>query len=191
MRGQMPRQNANRPEARAVPQNGADAVSAENANKAEAIMFDLIHGNLTRQFKALELLSALLTEEFEMLRERDTDAVTNLEFSIHELLRQVAVERAELKSTMQGTRVLEYAGMLPDEEGASVRRLLHVIDALEQTCSRQASQNAEFSLMLMDQSQSLLVFLHDQIAPRTAQVYGSGGRLRADRPSAALISGRL
>ena len=46
-------------------------------------MFDIIHGNLTRQFKALELLHFLLEEEFELLRHRDTDAVATLEFSIH------------------------------------------------------------------------------------------------------------
>ncbi len=155
-------------------------------------MFDLIHGNLTRQFKGLELLYSLLTEEFILLTERNTDAVTSLEFSIHELLRQIAVERVDLKNTMQGTTLLEYATMLPEEEqGRAVTKLYHLIDALEQSCARQASQNTELSLMLMDQSQALLTFLHDQITPRAPHVYGSGGRLRQERPSAALISGRL
>lgn len=154
-------------------------------------MYDLIHGNLNRQFKGLELLHALLEEEFDILRQRDTDAVTSLEFSIHELLRQIAVERLDLKNIMQGTTLKEYAGLLPDEEGIEVHRLYHLIDALEQRCSRQATYNTELSLALLDQSQSLLVFLHNQIAPQHSLCYSSGGRLREDRPAAAIYSGRF
>ena len=56
-------------------------------------MFAQIQGNLNRQLKGLELLVSLMEEEFELLCNRDTDAVATLEFSIHELLRQLAVER--------------------------------------------------------------------------------------------------
>ena len=154
-------------------------------------MFALIQGNLTRQFKALELLSSLLEEEFELLCRRDTDAVSALEFSIHELLRQLAVERVELKSSIQGVSLLDYAGLLPDEEGQEARRLFHIIDSLEQRCSRQATQNTEVSLALLDQSQALLTFLHSQISRQSEQRYSSAGRIRQDRPEAAIYSGRL
>ena len=155
-------------------------------------MYDLIHSNLTRQFKGLELLLSLLEEEFEHLCARDTDAVDTLEFSIHELLRQIAGERVELKATMQGAKVLEYAGMLADDEEAQeVRRLFYLIDSLEQRSSRQATHNTELSLALLDQSQSLLVFLHNQIPPKQTQCYGRGGRLNDSRPGAAIYSGRL
>jgi hypothetical protein len=154
-------------------------------------MFTLIHGNLTRQFKGLELLSSLLDEEFDLLRNRDTDAVASLEFSIHELLRQIAVERVDLKNIMQGTALTEYADMLPDEEGREVCRLYLLIDALEQRCSRQATYNTNLSLALLDQSQSLLVFLHNQIVPKQSPCYSAGGRLREEHPEAALYSGRM
>jgi hypothetical protein len=154
-------------------------------------MFDLIKGNMTRQFKALELLQTLLLEEFEFLCARDTDSVTTLEFSIHELLRQIAIERVDLKKTMQDTSILEYSGLVPEDEGQEVKRLYYLIDSLEQHCSRQASQNAEISLALLDQSQALLVFLHDQITPRPQNTYCAKGKYRDERPSAALISGRL
>ena len=155
-------------------------------------MYDLIKGNLHRQFKALELLQSLLLEEYELLAERDTDAVTTLEFSIHELLRQIAVERVDLKSVMQETKLLEYANMLSsEEESVEIRRLCSLIDALEQHCSKQASRNTELSLALLDQSQSLLVFLHEQISPRQENTYCAKGRYREERPSAALITGRL
>lgn len=153
-------------------------------------MYDLIHGNLTRQFKGLELLSELLEEEFELLFQRDTDAVTAMEFSIHELLRQIAVERVDLKSTMQGTKLMEYAGLLPDEDGVEIRRLFHLIDALEQRCSRQATHNTQLSLALLDQSQELVVFLHNKIQPEQTQCYSSHGKLRDHRPLAAIYSGR-
>jgi hypothetical protein len=154
-------------------------------------MFDLIQGNLTRQFKGLELLSFLLDEEFDLLRNRDTDAVASLEFSIHELLRQIAVERTDLKNIMQGTTLAEFAGMLPDEEGQEARRLYHLIDALEQRCSRQATYHTGLSLALLDQSQSLLVFLHNQIVPKESRCYSAGGRLREDHPEAVIYTGRM
>jgi hypothetical protein len=155
-------------------------------------MYALIHGNLTRQFKGLELLLSLLEEEFEKLCARDTDAVATLEFSIHELLRQIATERVALRDTMQGTRILEYADLLTDEEEAQeIKGLYHLIDALEQRSSRQATHNTELSLALLDQSQSLLTFLHNQLTPKQTQNYGRGGRLSDNRPRAALYSGRF
>ncbi|MDR2488131.1 MAG: flagellar protein FlgN [Desulfovibrio sp.] len=154
-------------------------------------MFVHIHGNLTRQFKALELLHSLLEEELELLCRRDTDAVSALEFSIHELLRQLAVERTELKNSMQGTALLEYAGLLPEEEAQEIRRLYHLIDSLEQHCSRQATQNTDLSLALLDQSQVLLNFLNEQIAQQPERLYSSAGLIRQDRPSAAIYSGRF
>ena len=154
-------------------------------------MYQDIHANLQRQFKALELLESLLSEEFALLEARDTDAVASLEFSIHELLRQIACERSSIKTVMQGTRLLEYAAMLPEDDGRDITKLCRVIDSLEQRCSRSASRNAELSLALMDQSHRLLAYLHEQITPRQAGVYGSAGKVISERPGAALISGRL
>lgn len=154
-------------------------------------MYDLIQANLTRQFKALELLHSLLGEEFELLCKRDTDSVAILEFSIHELLRQVAGERAGLKKSIEGSTLRDYAGMLPEEQGAETLRLYHLIDSLEQLCSRQASRNTELSLALMDQSQTLLVHLHKQITPKQPNCYGAGGRMVSERPQAAIYSGRM
>ena len=155
-------------------------------------MFSNINGNLTRQFKALEYLDTLLEEEFELLQQRDTDAVTNQEFSIHELLRQIAVERIDLRQTLQNTPVLDYASILSeDEQKESIRRLYYLIDSLEQRCARQASRNAELSLALLDQGQKLLTFLHDQLTPRSTDVYGARGKLRQSRPSATIYSGRM
>ncbi|MDR2075426.1 MAG: flagellar protein FlgN [Desulfovibrio sp.] len=154
-------------------------------------MLTRILGNLTRQFKALELLHSLLEEEYVLLQKRDTDAVAGLEFSIHQLLRQIVAERLDLKNILQKTTVPEYAGMLPEEDGAAVSRLYALIDSLEQSAARRASRNAELSLALLNQSQALLSCLYEQITPRQQNTYGAGGKFRSGRPAAALLSGRL
>ncbi|MDL2313977.1 flagellar protein FlgN [Desulfovibrio sp. OttesenSCG-928-C14] len=155
-------------------------------------MFAQILGNLTRQAKGLELLASLQQEEYELLHQRNTSAIGALEFSIHELLRQLAVERDELKSVMQGTRLAEYAGMLPEEDGAQVLDRLASIDALEQNCARQAEKNTELSLALLDKSHEVMNYLYEQIQPRQHNVYGSKGNMSSVRkPGASILSGRL
>ena len=153
--------------------------------------YEHIHGNLVRQQKALHLLEELLGEEFALLREGKTEDVVSLEFSIHELLRQVAVERAEIKDIMQNTRLMEYAGLLPEDQGEAIMKLVKSIDEAEQRSARQASLNTRISLALLDQSQELLSYLQDSIAPKNTAVYGSRGTYRNYRPQAALISGRM
>jgi hypothetical protein len=154
-------------------------------------MFAQIRGNLNRQAKGLELLQQLQAEEFEFLVKRDSGAISALEFSIHELLRQLAVERDELKGVMQGTKVSEYAQMLPEEEGEQIRVLLQVIDQAEQKSARQAEKNTTLSLRLLDQSQELMVYLYDTIQPKSQVVYSAKGNYANSRPQAAIFSGRL
>lgn len=154
-------------------------------------MFAYIHGNLDRQSKGLVLLSTLLEEEFALLVARDTDGIMAVEFSIHELLRQLAVERLTLRDLLDGVRVRDYMTMLPEEDGAAIGALLTVIDTFEQQCARQASGNAELSLALMDQSQEMLDFLHRRIVPPEPVTYGRKGGMNGQRSEAALIRGRL
>ena len=153
-------------------------------------MFAQLHDNLVRQWKGLELLESLLQEEFGLLCARDTEAVSSLEFSIHELLRQLAVERMDVKKVMQGTKLAEYANLLPDEEGARLRSLIAVIDDAEQRCARLASHNTELSLALLDQSHALLTHLHDAVTPKQHNVYSANGQFREPRLGATLLSGR-
>lgn len=153
--------------------------------------YEQIRGNLVRQNKAMELLVTLLEEEFALLRHHDTESVVGLEFSIHELLRQIAVERTEIKAVMQGTKLVEYAGMLETEQGAAIADLLSAIDAAEQKSARQANYNTRLSLALLDQSQELLDYLQDQVKPENISVYGRSGTYQNHRPQAAIFSGRM
>ena len=153
--------------------------------------FEHIRGNLVRQRKGMELLVELLEEEFSLLQEHNTEEVVALEFSIHELLRQLADERCAVKAIMQDTRLTEYADLLDPEQGEEVKELAQGIDKAEQKAARQASHNTRLSLALLDQSQSLLDYLHDQVTPKAEIVYGAKGAYsNARRPGPALLSGR-
>ena len=160
-------------------------------------MHTRIKQNLTRQDKAFMLLKVMLDEEFLLLRNRDPQAVTRVEFSIHELLRQIAEERESLKAMLSGRRVLEYAASLPPElddpeaESREMQGLLKAIDAREQDCARQAERNAELVLGLMDQGKSLLDFLHEQVAPKKKETYSAKGRYTERAQSGNLIRGAL
>ena len=154
-------------------------------------MYDRVIGNLTRQAKGLELLESLQMEEFDLLVSLKTEEIASLEFSIHELLRQLATERDELRKILQGTKALEYAGMLPEEQAERMRRLLTSIDAVEQRCARQGEKNSALSLSLLDQSHLLMNTLHDQLLPKEPSVYGARGACAAQRPAAAIINWRL
>ena len=65
-------------------------------------MFANIQDTLNRQDKALDLMKELLQEEFSLLMKRDTDAVMTIEFSIHELLRQLATEKESIIQALGG-----------------------------------------------------------------------------------------
>lgn len=155
-------------------------------------MYQIIHESLSRQDKALALLRDLLEEEYRILIGRDTDGVAALEFSIQELIRQIAVEKTLVIRTLEGVRVSAYAAGLPEERGVALLTLFASVDAGEQEVSRQASRNAQLSLALLDQSTRTLQALTSQAAPPRAGVYGRHGGLRHEiHPQAALISGRL
>jgi flagellar biosynthesis/type III secretory pathway chaperone len=154
-------------------------------------MYAKIHANLDRQVKGLELLHSLLEEEFARLLERDVEEISALEFSIHELMRQLLVERMEIKTFMNGIRVSEYAEMLPEEDGATIQGLVEELLEGEQVCSRQAGLNSTLAFGLLDQGQELLDFLYSAAVPEQLDTYGSKGGIQANKPGAALISGRL
>ena len=164
-------------------------------------MYNVILGNLDRQAKALNLLSSLQEEEFSLLVRRDTDAIMAQEFSIHELLRQIAMEKERTMRRLGGGKVSDYADLLEQsdaEEGgegarkaAALRQLWDTIDDLEQTCARQATRNTQLSLGLMDQSKELMDYLHKRLLPPQQQTYDRGGMFTQVRPDAALLNARL
>lgn len=155
-------------------------------------MYRIIHESLSRQSKALAVLHDLLEEEYAALLARDTDGVVGLEFSVQELIRQLALEKYLVIRQLNGSKVLEYAALLPEEQASALRACFAAIDESEQRVSRQASRNAQLSLALLDQSSRNLQALASRAMPPQAETYGrKGGMKYQTHPQAALISGRL
>ena len=154
-------------------------------------MFSILQNTFTRQNKAMDLMLELLEEEFALLMERDTDAIMTLEFSIHELLRQLASEKESIIRFLGGGRLNDYAQMLPEDKRMVILNLWHEIDKKEQTCARQASQNTQLSLGLLDQSKDLLNYLHERIVPPQRTAYSRKGVYAQTRPNASLINGHF
>ena len=156
-------------------------------------MYQNIHDSLFRQHKALQLLEELVREDYGVLRQRDTAAIAALQFSIQELIRQIAAEKSSVVAELAGTTVLDYASMLPEEEGEALRDLFRQVDEAEQETARQASRNAQFSLALLDQSSRNLLALTSQVVPHRLETYSRQGSLmrRNRHPQAAILSGRL
>jgi len=159
-------------------------------------MFRLVEENLVRQNKALILLSVLLQEEFTRLEQSKPQAVSQIELSIQELMRQIAVERASLRRQVgkiaEGAqRVRDLFLMMDDEVRATFEQLLQMLDDTEQKCAMQAAKNNKLTMALFDQSKKLLDFMHDQIKPKNTIAYGQTGRYAKAASSARLLSGRL
>ena len=154
-------------------------------------MFSILKDTFTRQNKAMDLMLELLEEEFALLMERDTDAIMTLEFSIHELLRQLASEKESIIRFLGGGRLNDYAQMLPEDQRMVILSLWHEIDKKEQACARQASQNTQLSLGLLDQSKDLLNYLHERIVPPQRTSYSRKGVYTQARPQPTLITGHF
>ena len=155
-------------------------------------MHERILFGLHRQQKAMELLQGLLVEEFDLLVTRNAEAVVQLEFSIHELLRQIASEKTQTMRLLDGQKARDYAHTLAEDAREAMLDLLKSLDDCEQRCARQATQNTDLSLGLLDQSRALVNTLHAQISPKTGNTYGKRGAMsNIRRPDAALLEGRL
>lgn len=159
-------------------------------------MFRLIEENLVRQNKALILLSVLLEEEFSRLKQSEPQAVSQIELSIQELMRQIAVERASLRRMVgraaEGAkRVRDLFLIMEDEVRETFERLLEMLDDTEQKCAVQASKNNQMTRALFEQSKKLLDFMHNQIKPKNTSAYSASGRFAKAASGARLLSGRL
>lgn len=150
-----------------------------------------ILANLCRQDKALDVLCRLLAEEHDLLRQRRPDEVTGLEFSIHELMRQLAVEREDLTRRLNGARLVDFLDMVEDDMKRAITKVLASIDQKEQAAARHASTNAELVLALMDQSRNMLNFINDKIQPKNTSVYSKKGVYGQARSEARLLKGAL
>ena len=158
-------------------------------------MITRILSNLRRQHGAVRLLEALLSEEFSHLSERNPGAVASVEFSIQELLRQLAVERRGLHGLYAALdpAAKRLADVVPRFDPASretAQTLYAAIDAAEQRSAKQATRNYAMALGLYDLTKSSLDNLQKLLVPRKS-VYGARGRIGKAASAPGLISGRF
>ena len=159
-------------------------------------MFRLIEENLVRQNKAMLLLSLLLEEEFSRLMQSNPQSVSQIELSIQELMRQIAVERASLRRKVGAIqdgaqRTNELFPLMEDDMRKGFESMLAMMDETEQKCAVQAAKNGELAMALYDQSQKLLSFMHDQVKPKNTVAYGASGKYAQAPNQARLLTGRL
>ncbi|NDV21460.1 flagellar export chaperone FlgN [Desulfovibrio sp. JC022] len=159
-------------------------------------MIKLIQANLDRQSKAVLLLSMLLQEEFSLLMNKDPHGVTGVELVIQELMRQISAERMSMRSFVQkfdpsAQRLGQILPAIEDGQRKDIEKLLAKIDDHEQKCGIQATKNHQLAQALLEQSSSMLDFLHKEITPKEKNVYSARGRYSNPKPQATLINGRL
>jgi len=160
-------------------------------------MLQHIQANLSRQMRALELLSSLLEEEFAALMGRTPQDVSCLELSVQDLMRQLIVERKQLRRFISTgypglERLRDVLAKIPAEAAAKISADLADLDRTEQLCAMQADKNRQLALGLYDQSMQLLTHLHKAIQPQRSDVYGKRGRFtKPPQGQASFFSGRL
>lgn len=152
--------------------------------------------NLHRQKQALVVLEQLQDEESEHLSKRDPQSVAQVEFSIQELLRQLAAERQELKRHIQALdpampNMNDVTRLVDEPDQPMLETLLREIGRQEQICARKATQNTEIAMGLMEQNRALLEFLSAEIKPRDGHTYSRRGAWRHSDGAGALLQGRL
>jgi flagellar biosynthesis/type III secretory pathway chaperone len=160
------------------------------------VMQKVILQSLARQAKGLELLGTLLDQELRLLKTDAPQAVAGLEFSIQELLRQIASEKACVAWCMRkmGVEAAKLAGVkdrFAHDHRVRLEELLADIDKQQQECARKAAMNAEIAKALQEQSNSLLSFFRQQVIPKSQHTYSPKGRWATKTRTATLISGSL
>ncbi|MDO9632195.1 MAG: flagellar export chaperone FlgN [Humidesulfovibrio sp.] len=160
-------------------------------------MLQLIQANLSRQVRALELLSSLLEEEFAALMDRRPQDVSVLEISVQNLMRQLVTERMQLRRFISAgypglVRLRDVLAKLSAEATTQISADLLDLDKVEQLCAMQADKNRQLALALFDQSMEVLTHLHKAIQPNRSDVYGKRGRFaKPAQGQASFFSGRL
>jgi hypothetical protein len=153
--------------------------------------------NLIRQHKGLQLLSELLQQEYAELKGKDQQDLAVLEFSIQELIRQLAAEKEHLQRLLEDgqPQVQDLQGLaksLSGKQGLFVQDVRGKISTLEQRCREQARANADLSLALLEQSRELMGFLQDQLKQGSQDLYSQKGSWKESSiQEPSILKGRL
>lgn len=157
-------------------------------------MIARILSNLERQMKAVELLEQLQKEEFSYLQTRNPSGVASIEFSIQELLRQLAVERQSLHCLYAAldpaaSNLAQVIDRFDPVSRQRVEELYAAVDRVEKRCATQAERNYSMALGLYDAVKYSMDSLQKLLIPKK-MVYGAKGRIASAMPSPGRINGR-
>lgn len=159
-------------------------------------MIQLVMEGLSRQGKALVLLTMLQEEVFSRLGKSEPQVVSGLELSIQELIRQLMAEKLLLRRLVGGVkpgaqRVAQIMDQCDEEQRETIEKLLVLVDQGEQKSSIQAAKNARLVQGLLQQNTDMLKFFQKQVEPKKHSAYSARGRYAQTPQQARLISGRL
>ncbi len=154
-----------------------------------------IKKGLCRQIKALSLLHQLQVEEYEILRSSNKTQLSNNQFSIQALLKQILKEREHLKRLLREgwgvDRLSEIQGKLPEGEWEGLEKLLSTLREMEERCSIQSTRNADLAIAHLEQTRELVQFLYDKIKPKEKFTYSRYGKFEEKSSGPYIINGRL
>lgn len=153
-------------------------------------MLERIEANVTRQEKALSLLNMLQEEEFSLLGKFDPQEVSALSLSIQELIRQILVERTELRNFVRQLdperRLKDILAGREDEQALRILGRLELLGKLEQVCARAAERNQLMAAGLLSQATGYIKFFQDSLTPKE-ETYSADGRFSQRKRSSAAV----
>lgn len=111
-------------------------------------MFVATSLNLDIQSQYMDILRDFLDSEHKALQFGQIYDVYQLEKTIHAILKTLLEKRTELRDSLAGLSVGEYAAELPHHLGGVLRNKINLIARLEEECLTKASRNADLSMVL-------------------------------------------
>jgi len=156
-----------------------------------------IANSLFRQYRGLELLYALLGEEYsQMLEKDDSEELATHELSIQELLRQLVREKEEIHFCVGSlsapeNKVTDILHLFPEKDREELSEILEDLSRLEERCNKQAEVNADIAMALVEQSNNILEYFNKQLWPEQGDVYSKNAKWQHFNSNAAILQGKL
>lgn len=116
----------------------------------ESDMYTKVSLNVDIQTQYFHFLSDFLDSELAALRGGSMTEVFVLEKSIHSLIRSIHKRRCELQAVLAGGSLRQFASELPESHGGVLRHKIESLSLIEEACTRKATRNAEFSIVMAD-----------------------------------------
>lgn len=111
-------------------------------------MFLSVSLNLDIQTQYVDLLREFQDSQHKALQYGEYQDVFQLEVAIQKSLRSLQIKRRELRETLTGDSVKEFADRFPKYIGDMLRQKLEHLETLEQEVLAKATRNADLAMVL-------------------------------------------